>query len=357
VPRIDSEPARDLTHELVCPVVSGSANPWLALRVQQGLNATHEADHELGSMESLAIGIACIQGCDDHAPPRLRFERPQLLVFAADHGVADEGVSPFRQEASRQRVLQLLTGCTPVNALAACHGFDLTLVDAGLASNITLPPDGAAQVPFLMRKIGYGTRNTVLAQAMSLAQAHSALHAGMDAVRHLPGNVLALSSIGVAGDACAALMLSRMCAVPLSEACGKDQEDDPAFAQHKLERLSVAASRHRKAKAPLEVLAAMGGFEIGMLCGAMIQAASERRVILVDGFVPAAAALLARVLVPAVADYLVFAHCSAQPGHRLLLMHLQARPLLDLGLRTDQGVGALLAWPLLLAAQRLLEPR
>ena len=143
--------------------------------------------------------------------------------------------------------------------------------------------------------------------------------------------------------------------VPLADACGKDQAQDEVRAQRKLERLFAAASRHRKATAPLDVLAAMGGFEIGMLCGAMIQAASERRVVIVDGFVAGTAALLARALVPAVADYLVHAHRSAEPGHRLLLIHLQTQPLLDMELNAGEGMGALLAWPLLLAAQRLLE--
>jgi nicotinate-nucleotide--dimethylbenzimidazole phosphoribosyltransferase len=174
-------------------------------------------------------------------------------------------------------------------------------------------------------------------------------------VRHLPGNVIALSNIGVGGNACAAQLLSRLCGVPLADACGKEQAADEVRAQRKLERLFAAASRHRKATAPLDVLAAMGGFEIAMLCGAMIQAASERRVVLVDGFVAGAAALLARALVPTVSDYLVFTQRSAEPGHRLLLIHLQATPLLDMDLRAGQGVGALLAWPLLLAAQRLLQ--
>lgn len=356
MPLADNEPGWDTAEDLLWPPVKGTASAPTELLVQHQLTGPHEADHALGRMEALVTQLACIQGNGaGSGPPRLRFDMPQLVVFAADHGVADEGVSVFPQVASRHKVLQLLTGKSPVNGLAALHGFDLTLVDAGIASHVTLLPDETAQIPLLLRKIGYGTRNMALTQAMSSAQAIAALQAGMDVVRHLPGNVLALSNIGVAGNACAAQLLSRLCGVPLPDACGKDQEPDQAFAQHKLERLFAAASRHRKATAPLEVLAAMGGFEIGMLCGAMIQAASERRVILVDGFVAGAAALLARALVPAVADYLVFAHRSAEPGHRLLLIHLQARPLLDMDLRAGQGMGALLAWPLLLAAQRLLE--
>lgn len=336
------------------PEVRPTANAQLELMIQHQLTGAHESEHAFGRMESLALQLASIQQTG-HGLEDLRFESPQLVVFAADHGIAVEGVSAFPQDATAQRSLALLSGQTPVNALARLHGFDVTLVDAGVASHIQMPPDTEASVPLLLRKIGYGTRNMALAPAMSPAQARSAIEAGMDVVRHLPGNVVALSNIGVAGNACAAQLLSRLCGVPLADACGKEQASDEVRAQRKLERLFAAASRHRKATAPLDVLAAMGGFEIAMLCGAMVQAASERRIILVDGFVTGAAALLARAFVPAVADYLVFAQRSAEPGHRLLLIHLQASPLLDMELRTGQGMGALLAWPLLQAAQRLLQ--
>ena len=350
-----NEPVIEAADVPVWPVVEATANAQMDQLVQHHLTSPHEADHALGRLATLAMQLARVQADGHPDLPGIRLESPQLVVFAADHGVADEGVSAFPQEATRQRVLNLLVGKSPVSALAAMHGFDLTLVDAGVASHIVLPPDTEAQVPLLLRKIGYGTRNMVLAQAMSAAQARSALQAGMDVVRHLPGNVVALSNIGVAGNACAAQLLSRLCGVPLADACGKDQAQDEVRAQRKLERLFAAASRHRKATAPLDVLAAMGGFEVGMLCGAMIQAASERRVVIVDGFVAGTAALLARALVPAVADYLVHAHRSAEPGHRLLLIHLQTQPLLDMELSAGEGMGALLAWPLLLAAQRLLE--
>jgi nicotinate-nucleotide--dimethylbenzimidazole phosphoribosyltransferase len=194
---------------------------------------------------------------------------------------------------------------------------------------------------------------------MSVAQAVSAVQAGMDVVRHLPGNVLALGDVGVGNTSCAALLLSRLCGVPLADACGRDHPIagglDSAQLQNKLEKLFAAATRHRKAVKPLEALAALGGFEIAMMAGAMLQAASERRVVLVDGFVAGAAALVARGLCPAVADYLVFAHRAIDPGHRLMLIHLQVQPLMDLELRVGQGVGALMAWPMLQTAQALLE--
>lgn len=337
------------------PDIRPTANVALDLMVQHHLTGPHESVHALGRLEALALQLANIQHTDPSGLQDIDFDAPQLVVFAADHGIAVEGVSAFPQDATVQRSIALLRGHTPVNALADMHGFSVTLVDAGVASHIALPPAAELAVPLLQRKIGYGTRNMALAPAMTVAQARSAIEAGMDVIRHLPGNVVALSNMGVAGNASAAQLLSRLCGVPLADACGKDQAQDEVRAQHKLERLFAAASRHRKMTAPLDVLAAMGGFEIAMLTGAMLQAASERRVVLVDGFVAGSAALLARALVPSVSDYLVFAHRAAEPGHRLLLIHLQAHPLLDMELRTGQGVGPLLAWPLLLAAQRLLQ--
>lgn len=339
------------------PVVPPTAQVQLDLMVQHQLTGPNEPEHALGRLEALAMQLARIQLHSGHGLEGLQFESPQLVVFAADHGIADEGVSKATQDLTVKRAAQMLAGKSPANTLAHQHGFGVTLVDAGIATPLQAPPDTAATVPLLLRKIGYGTRNAALAPAMSPAQAQSAIQAGMDVVRHLPGNVLALGSLGVAGNASAALLLSRLCGVPLADACGKDQEPDEVFGQHRLERLFVAASRHRRATSALDALATMGGYEVAMLCGAMLQAASERRIVLLDGFVAGAAALVARSLVPAVTDYLVCAHRSAHPGHRLLLIHLQSAPLLDLELRTAQGVGALLAWPLLRSAGSLLGRR
>lgn len=305
--------------------------------------------HSLGRLETLALRLAAI---GDHTEESSQAS-PQIVVFAADHGIVDEGIGPATPSTSLERVQALLSGSAPVCALAKSQGFGLSVVDAGLASNISL--DTAPRPhPLLRRKIGFGTRNMVLGPAMSVAQTVSALHAGMDVVRHLPGRVLVLGHEGVAGEACAILLLSRLCGVPLADACGLEPDEDDVRHRLRLERLFAVAARHRKAITPFDALAAMGGFEIAMLAGAMLQAASERRVVLVDGFVADAAALVARGLVPAVADYLFHAHRSAHPGHRLLLIHLQSQPLLDLELRTGQGVGALLAWPQLQAAAGLL---
>ena len=341
------------------PTVVATADPVLDAALLKRIQPEGFSPHALGRLEDLVLQLARVQSAGPLPLDLLVFDSPQVVVFAADHGICDEGVSAVPQQATRERVLQILQGRAPINSLAETMGFELTVVDAGVASHVLEAGAAAPSVPLLVRKIGYGTRNMVLGPAMSLAQAVSALQAGMDVVRHLPGNVLALGDVGVGNTSCAALLLSRLCGVPLADACGRDHPMagglDSTQLQNKLEKLFAAASRHRKAVKPLDALAALGGFEIAMMAGAMLQAASERRVVLVDGFVAGAAALVARGLCPAVADYLVFAHRAMDPGHRLMLIHLQVQPLMDLELRVGQGVGALMAWPMLQTAQALLE--
>ncbi|MBD3892626.1 MAG: nicotinate-nucleotide--dimethylbenzimidazole phosphoribosyltransferase [Hydrogenophaga sp.] len=356
-PADSARPPAGLTLPRLLPTTDAGLGAALAQRLALPTQPTQA----LGRLQTLLLQLVRIQSTKPPAFDRLALDAPQLLVFAADHGIADAGVSAFTQADSLQRVLHLLRGQAAVNALAALHGFDLTLVDAGLAAQLSRPHDALAQVSLLSRKIGHGSRNMLLSPAMSPQQAVAALHAGMDVVRHLPGQVLALGSIGVGGSSCAALLLSRLCGVPLADA-SNDCTDAPAAhalaaevqRKHKLKQLLKVARRHYHAVTAFDALAAMGGFEIAMMAGAMLQAGAERRVVLVDGFVAGAAALVAHGLCPAVCDYLVFAQRSVAPGHRLLLLHLQARPLLDLELHLGQGEGALLAWPLLQAAQRLL---
>lgn len=354
-----SAPKAGSPPDLKLPYILSTADIHLDHELRARMSARGFPMHALGRMEALALQMARVQRQADGGFDRFRFDQPQMLVFAGDHGIADEGVSGFEQAVTSRRVADMLNGAAPVNALVRLHGFDLTVIDAGLAKPLELDDADKPHAPLLVRKIGFATRNMVLGPAMSPQQAVAALKAGMDVVRHLPGNVVALGEVGVANTACAALLLSRLCGVPLADACGRDHEQDGGpdadQRQHKLEKLHTAAQRHRKAVTPMGALAAFGGFEIAMMAGAMLQAASERRIVLVDGFVAGAAALVARGLHPDVADYLIFSHRSAEPGHRLLLIHLQAQPLMDLDLKVGQGVGALLAWPLLRSAAALLE--
>ncbi|MDO8385710.1 MAG: nicotinate-nucleotide--dimethylbenzimidazole phosphoribosyltransferase [Polaromonas sp.] len=328
---------------LLLPAIEPTADAALAARLQQRIDNKTKPLGALGRLETLALQLGLIQRSE-----ALRFEAPQMVVFAADHGIAAEGVSAFPQAVTVQMVGNMLAGGAAINVFARQHGFALQVVDAGVAADL------AAHPQLLPRKIAPGTANLCEAPAMTMAQAVQALHAGMAVVKDLPGNVVAFGEMGIANTSPAALLLARLAGLPLADVAGRGTGLDDAQLAHKQAVLTRALARHVDVREPLAVLAALGGFEIAMMAGAMLQAASGRRVVLVDGFIAGAAALVACALLPAVKDYLVFCHRSAERGHHLLLAHLQATPLLDLDMRLGEGTGALLAWPLLQSAALFL---
>ncbi len=331
----------------VCPPVqpaSAAHQSALAAQLQQRIDQQTKPIGALGALEALALQLGLITQSET-----VRLQQPQIVVFAADHGIADEGVSAYPQAVTQQMVGNMLAGGAAINVLARQHGFALTVVDAGVAADLPAHPG------LLQRKVAYGTHNSCLQPAMSEGQVEEALEAGQAVVRGLPGNVLALGEMGIANTSAAALLLVRLGGVSVHDATGRGTGLNDAQLQHKRGVLARALERHRAVQQPLDVLAALGGFELAMMTGAMLQAASERRVVLVDGFIAGAAALVAQALAPAVRDYLIFGHLSAEAGHALLLERLQAQPLLALALRLGEGTGALLAWPLLQSAAVLLN--
>lgn len=328
------------------PTIESTADASLQARLQ------HKIDHKtkplgaLGMLEDLALQLGLIQRSESPA-----LHSPQMVVFAGDHGIAAEGVSAYPQAVTVQMVGNMLAGGAAINVLARQHGFALQVVDAGVAAELPAHPQ------LLPRKIALGTKNLCNEAAMSRLEAQAALTAGMQVMQALPGNVVAFGEMGIANTSPAALLLARLTGASLEDATGRGTGLDDAQLRHKLDVLTRALARH-PATEPLDALgelAALGGFEIAMMAGAMLQAASERRVVLVDGFIAGAAALVAQSLVPPVRDYLVFCHRSAETGHRLLLAHLQAEPLLELDLRLGEGTGALLAWPLVQSAANFLN--
>ncbi len=326
------------------PLIDTTRDADLQARLQ------HKIDHKtkplgaLGQLEDLALQLGLIQRSDT-----IRLAHPHMVVFAADHGIAAEGVSAFPQAVTVQMVGNMLAGGAAINVLARQHGFALRVVDAGVAGDMADHPS------LIQRKIAHGTQNICLGPAMQAAQCHAALQAGCDVVKALPGNVIAFGEMGIANTSAAALLLHRLAGVSLEDATGRGTGLSDPQLLHKQQVLTRAAAQHPKAVEPLQALAALGGFEIAMMTGAMLQAAAERRVVLVDGFIAGSAALVAHALAPQVKDYMVFCHRSAERGHHLLLAHLQARALLDLGLRLGEGTGALLAWPLLQSSACLMN--
>ncbi len=318
-------------------------DPALAARVQHHIDHKTKPLGALGRIEQLALQLALVQGVE--AP---RLHDPQLVVFAADHGIAAQGVSAYPQAVTAQMVANMLAGGAAVSVLARQHGLALTVVDCGVAST------PAPQPGLLTHKVRAGTADSSQGAGMSMAECEAAVHNGRTLLRGLPGNVLLLGEMGIANTSAAALLMSRLTSLPISDCAGLGTGLSAAGLRHKISVLQAVLLRHADVHAPLQVLAAMGGLEIATMTGAVLQAALERRLIVVDGFITTAAVAVAAALEPRVLQRCVFAHGSAENGHARWLRQLGVQPLLDLGLRLGEGSGAALAWPLFKSAELLL---
>ena len=336
------------------PLLADLTDPLLTQALQHKLNHKTKPLGSLGRLEPLALRIGQILGTDS---PRL--EQPQMVVFAGDHGLAARGVSAFPSDVTWQMVENFLAGGAAVSVLARQHGLALTVVDCGVARDIAPRAAVPGQPQLLVRKVAAGTQDASIGPAMTPAQCAQALHNGMDVVLGLPGNALLLGEMGSGNTSVASLLLARLCGVSLEDCTGAGTGLDAGGVARKRAVLAQALAANEGAVNPLDALAALGGFEVATLVGAVLQASSERRVIVVDGFITSAAVLVAARLQPHVLQRCVFAHGSAEPGHAHMLAHLlpgqQPQPLLDLGLRLGEGSGAALAWPLLQSACAVLR--
>ena len=322
----------------------------LTARLQHLLDHKTKPLGALGRIEPLALRIGQVLGSE--AP---QLEQPQMLVCAADHGLAARGVSAYPSDVTWQMVENFLAGGAAVSVLARQHGLALTVVDCGVARDLAPRAAVPDQPRLLLRKVALGTQDASAGPAMTTAQCAQALDNGRAVVRGLPGNALLLGEMGIGNTSVATLLLSRLCGVPLAVCTGAGTGLDAGGIVRKRAVLAQALAANAGAVEPLDVLAALGGFEVATLVGAVLQAALERRVIVVDGFITSAAVLVAVRLQPHVLQRCVFAHGSAEPGHALMLAQLDALPLLDMGLRLGEGSGAALAWPLLVSACAILR--
>ena len=316
----------------------------LAQRLQHKIDHKTKPLGSLGRLEALALRLGLILGSES---PELR--APQMVVFAGDHGLAARGVSAYPSDVTWQMVENFLAGGACVSVLARQHGIALTVVDCGVRHEFAPRPG------LLVRKVAPGTADSAAGPAMSAAQCAQALAHGVELVKALPGNVLLLGEMGIGNTSAASLLLARLARLDIADCTGAGTGLDSVAVARKTNVLREVLLRHPDATPPLDALAAFGGFEIATMAGAVLQAAAERRVIVVDGFIASSAVLVASRLAPQVLQRCVFAHRSGERGHALMLAELQAEPLLDLGLRLGEGSGSALAWPLLESACRMLR--
>lgn len=293
----------------------------------------------LGRLEQLVVDIVEMTG---ELQPR--FQRPQLLLFAGDHGVVAEGVSSSPQEITWQQCENFARNGGAIGLLCDMNGMDLHVVDVGVAH--AFPPDSH----IVDKKVAWGTRNFLVEPAMDAKELEQALQAGSDMVDRMVGKgngVIAFGEMGIGNTTSASAIMASLTGLPVDRCCGLGAGLDASGLRHKMEVVSKALARHGELTDPLDILRVFGGFEIAAITGGMLAAARARSVILVDGFIATSAAAIAIALRPYARDYMIFCHESDEGGHRHLLAHLDAIPLLSLRMRLGEGTGAAVAWPVI----------
>ena len=324
-------------------LVTPTTNPLLEKALREKLFRRNEAGGSLGELEPLAIRLGLMQNT-----LRPRFEEPQLLVFAADHGIAVEGIRDPRGRATDETVRMLLNNELPLTVFARTQALEVTVVDCGMAENLE-PHDR-----LMVRKIAHATRNAILKPAMSVAQAHAGMRAGMEIGDKLRGNCTILAGVGVGAHESAAMVLSRMTDSPVRDLVVSGPDMDKDVLAHLMVVLGGAQGRHRDVVEPVEVLAAFGGFEVAVMVGVMLMAASKRHLLMIDGMPACAALMLAARIAQPVTDYCVFCRSHSHLGLDQALNLFRASALLELGMESTDGTGATLAWPMVRSAAALL---
>ena len=333
----------------IAPTIANIENNELYQQLQQIVDQKTKPLGALGRLETLAVQLGLIQ---DTTTPQIT--QPQIRVFAADHGLTKHGTSAYPSAVTAQMVYNFLQGGAAINVLARQHHMELKVVDAGVNADFANSPfkDHAQLLDY---KVRHGSRDALSEPAMTAEECLAALENGMKVVENSVGNLLVVGEMGIGNTSAASLLLARLGDIPLDECIGRGTGLDDAGLKHKASILTQVLARHSEAQTPFDILAALGGLEIAMMAGALMQAASERRILLIDGFIASSALLVAERLAPGVAQYAVFAHHSVEPGHTHLLKLLNAEPLLNMGMRLGEGSGAALAYPLLQSACAIIN--
>lgn len=318
----------------------------LLAQAQARLDRLTKPIGSLGRLEELAARYVMITG---EMKPKV--PRGTVFTFAADHGVTAEGVSAYPSAVTPQMVLNFLRGGAGVNVLARHVGIEVRVVDIGVAFDF----EGVSGL--IHKKVMPGTKNMLVESAMSPAQAEQALQVGIDLATEAGRQGIGLIGTGemgigntTASSAIAAVMTRR----PVSEVTGRGTGIDDASHAHKIDVIQRTLDLHRlDSTNAMEVLAKVGGLEIGGLAGLMLGAAEARIPVVLDGFIAGAAALIAIGLQPHCKDYLIASHRSVEQGHQAILDHLGLKPLFDLDLRLGEGTGACLGMSLVFSAIKI----
>ncbi len=320
----------------------------ILMKAQEKLNNLTKPKGSLGKLEELARKIVGITGTLD---PSLK--KKVIFVFAADHGVAKEGVSAYPQEVTCQMVYNFLKGGAGINVLAKHIGAKVIVTDVGVAKDINPHPD------LKIKKIGYGTANMTRGPAMSKEEAIQSIKAGIevfeDEFSQNGVDIVGLGDMGIANTTASSAILATFSKEKIENITGRGTGLNNKGWERKVKVIKEALRVNLPhPEDPLDVLAKVGGYEIGAIAGCLLSAVSFKVPVVIDGFISTVGALIALKLAPISKDYVVASHLSQENGHRLALDYLKLAPLLDLNLRLGEGTGAALAIHIIEAGVKIL---
>ncbi len=300
----------------------------------------------LGTLETIALQIALIQ---QTLTPVLK--KPHMLLFAGDHGITAEGVSPFPQVVTQQMVHNFVNGGAAINVFCRQHNIAIDVVDAGVNGDLrTLPIKHA--------KVAEGTRNFLHEPAMTAAQCEQAIARGAMLARataEAGSNVIGFGEMGIGNTSSATALFAALSGTAIEDCVGRGTGLDDAGLQYKTKILNAALQKHGALSNPFDILCTFGGFEIAMMVGAILAACEQKMVVMIDGFIASSAAAIAFALEPPARDYCIFSHLSNESGHKKILDYLQVSPLVSLGLRLGEGSGVAVTYPLIQSAVLFLN--
>ena len=302
----------------------------------------------LGRLEPLGAQLAAMSGL---MPPPVPAPAA-VAVFAGDHGVLAQGVTPWPKEVTAQMVANFLSGGAAINVLAATVGASVTVVDVGVDAELTAAPG------LRLAKVRRGTADLAVGPAMTVAEALAALDVGAAVAADLVATgarCLVTGDMGIGNTTPSAAVIAALTGRPAADVTGRGTGIDDATLARKVVAVTAGLARVGAEATPVDVLAEVGGLEIAAIAGFVVGAAAARTPVVVDGVIALAGACVAAAIAPAVVGYCVAGHRSTEPGASAALEHLGLEPLLDLGLRLGEGTGACLAVPLLVAAARVLS--
>ena len=301
----------------------------------------------LGRLEELARQIGLIQ---QTLSPKL--SHPVNVIYASDHGIADEGVSLSPKEVTRQVIYNFLNGGAGVCYLARQHGFEIKIVDGGVDYDFPENPR------IINRKIRKGTRNFLYEAAMTYEEMEKALEYGAEIVEQCFNegcNIISFGEMGIGNTSASSMWMTCLTGIPLDKCVGAGSGLDKNGVNHKYNVLKKSLENYKGDGSTLDVMRYFGGYEMVMAVGGMLKAAELKMIILVDGFIMTNCVLAASRLYPDMIHYCIFGHCGDEAGHRRVLDSLNAKPLLDLGLRLGEGSGAICAYPIVDSAVRMIN--